>query len=261
MIKTFTDQLGNTLRISFPPTRVVSLVPSLTELLYDLNLSDEVVGITKYCVHPTHWAKSKSIVGGTKNFDIQKIRDLRPDLIVGNKEENEKRLIEELMSDGALWMSDINSLTDALTMIESLGALTNRDKEALRIIAAIQNSFDALIPVAKGNRSVLYLIWRKPWMGVGSNTFIHNMIERIGLQNCLIAFDRYPALTEEKIMQMNPDYIFLSSEPYPFKEKHRQELQLLCPDAKILLVDGEMFSWYGSRLVKSADYFRTLKLQ
>jgi ABC-type Fe3+-hydroxamate transport system substrate-binding protein len=260
MTKTFTDQLGNTLRISFPPTRIISLVPSLTELLYDLNLSSEVVGITKYCVHPTQWLKSKPIIGGTKNVDVQKIRGLRPDLILGNKEENEKRLVEELMRDGSLWMSDIYSLPDALNMIESVGTMTNRGKEALGIITLIQNSFNSLAPIIHTNRTVLYLIWKNPWMGVGSNTFIHHMLEKIGLENCLGAINRYPTLSNAKIRELNPDYIFLSSEPYPFKDKHQQEMQDMCPNAKIMLVDGEMFSWYGSRLVKSADYFRTLKL-
>lgn len=260
MTKTFTDQLGNTVRISFPPTRIISLVPSLTELLSDLNLSSEVVGITKYCVHPTQWAKSKAIVGGTKNFDIHKIRSLRPDLIIGNKEENDKSLIEELMRDGPLWMSDIYSLSDALDMIESVGNTTDREKEAMDIIASIQNSFNSLVPIVHTNRTVLYLIWKKPWMGVGLNTFIHHMLEKIGLENCLRAVNRYPTLSNEKIIELNPDYIFLSSEPYPFKDKHQQELQRMCPNAKIILVDGEMFSWYGSRLVKSPDYFRSLKL-
>jgi len=260
MNKIFKDQLGNSVTISFPPSRIISLVPSQTELLAELNLSTEVVGITKYCVFPTQWAESKAIVGGTKDFNIRRILDLHPDLIIGNKEENKKELIEALMPHAPVWMSDINSLTNALSMIESVGEITNRVGEARFISTSIQKSFDRLKPIVHTNHTVLYLIWRKPWMGVASNTFIHNMLERIGFKNCLETSERYPELSPETLSALNPDYIFLSSEPYPFKEKHIKELQAFCPSSRILLVDGQMFSWYGSRLTKAVDYFRSLKL-
>jgi len=260
MIRPFKDQLGNAVTISFPPSRIISLVPSQTELLSDLNLSTEVIGITQYCVLPTHWSKSKTIIGGTKNFDIGKILDIQPDLVIGNKEENQKELIEELMLNAPVWLSDINSLAAAIDMIEMVGEITNRLREAKLISTAIQNSFNLFQPIVHTNCTILYLIWRKPWIGVGSNTFIHCMLEKIGLKNCLLPIERYPELSSDDIANLNPDYVFLSSEPYPFKEKHIAEVRAMCPSSRIMMVDGQMFSWYGSRLTKAVDYFRSLKL-
>ena len=260
MIRTFKDQLGNFVTIPFPPSRIVSLVPSQTELLSELNLFPEVIGITQYCVLPTHWSKVKTIIGGTKDFDIRKILDLQADLVIGNKEENQKELIETLMLNVPVWMSDINSLTDAIDMIEMVGGITNRAHEAKLIATSVQNSFNLFQPIVHTNLTILYLIWRKPWIGVGSNTFIHSMLEKIGLKNSLLPIERYPELSSDDIANLNPDYVFLSSEPYPFKEKHAAEVRAMCPSSRIMMVDGKMFSWYGSRLTKAVDYFRSLKL-
>lgn len=258
--RTFDDHIGNPVTFLWPPSRIVSLVPSQTELLADLNLSKEVVGITKYCVWPTQWRKTKVVVGGTKNFSIDKILDLKPDLVIGNKEENQKELIELLSIRVPVWMSDIATLEDATQMISDLGLTTNRYQEAEIINRAISESFKSFIPIVKTQVKILYLIWRKPWIGVGSNTFISSMLQRIGFVNCLENEERYPILDLNKLPSLNPDYIFLSSEPYPFIEKHKTELEAVFPASKILLVDGEMFSWYGSRLLKSVDYFRSLNL-
>ncbi|HTJ47869.1 MAG TPA: helical backbone metal receptor, partial [Cyclobacteriaceae bacterium] len=196
------------------------------------------------------------IVGGTKNYWFDVIDELKPDLIIGNKEENEQEGILQLKQKYPVWMSDIVTWEDSLAMIKSIGVITNRIAEADHIINQIQHSFSA---IKKHNKkSVLYLIWKKPWMGVGNNTFIHVMLEKIGLQNCLQPLSRYPELNDDEIRSLKPDLIFLSSEPYPFKEKHIEELKKLCPQATIMLVDGEMFSWYGSRLIKAAPYFNSL---
>ncbi|MFZ6009352.1 MAG: helical backbone metal receptor [Bacteroidota bacterium] len=250
--------MGVEINISFPPKRIISLVPSQTELLAALGLNEQLVGITKFCVHPPTWLGAKNIVGGTKNFNFEIIDDLKPDLIIGNKEENYEEGIRALRVKYAVWMSDIASLCDALDMIKSIGELTDHAKKARQLIHDIEFSFRHLKKKVPAN--VLYLIWRKPWMAVGHGTFIHTMIETIGWQNCLHEMPRYPRLTAEEIQALKPDYILLSSEPYPFQEKHKQELQNLCPDAKIALVDGEMFSWYGSRLVKAPAYFNSLMI-
>jgi ABC-type Fe3+-hydroxamate transport system substrate-binding protein len=253
---THIDQLNQEITFQFPPQRIISLVPSQTELLSDLNLDAEVIGITKFCVHPHHWHKNKRIVGGTKNYWFDVIDELKPDLIIGNKEENEQEGIFQLKQKYPVWMSDIVTWEDSLSMIKSVGTITNRTVEADRIINQIQHSFSSLKQHNK--KSVLYLIWKKPWMGVGNNTFINVMLEKIGLQNCLQKASRYPELNEDEIRLLKPDLIFLSSEPYPFKEKHIEELKKLCPQATVMLVDGEMFSWYGSRLIKAASYFNSL---
>jgi len=253
---THIDQLHQEVTFQFPPQRIISLVPSQTELFSDLNLDTGVIGITKFCVHPDHWRKSKTIVGGTKNYWFDVIDELKPDLIIGNKEENEQEGILQLKQKYPVWMSDIITWDDSLSMIKSLGTITNRDVVADNILHQIQHSFASLRQHNK--KTVLYLIWRKPWMSIGKNTFINTMLEKIGLQNCLQDVSRYPELNEDEIRSLKPDLIFLSSEPYPFKEKHIEELKKLCPQASPMLVDGEMFSWYGSRLIKAAPYFNSL---
>lgn len=236
------------------PKRIVSLVPSQTELLYDLGLEAETVGITKFCVHPEAWFRSKARVGGTKSVHKDRIEALQPDLIIANKEENVKEQIEALKDIAPVWVSDIHTLGDALAMIEAIGDLTGRQEKAKDITARIEKDFSNL--AATVPQSALYLIWRKPWMSVGRDTFIHDMLQRIGLENVCAARERYPELNAADITAKNPGLILLSSEPYPFKEKHMGELQQLVPDANIQLVDGEMFSWYGSRLLQAGAYFR-----
>lgn len=257
MRKSFTDPLGNSIPVSFTPQRIISLVPSQTELLADLGLEDHVVGITKFCVHPQRWRKTKTIIGGTKRFDIDLIRSLQPDLIIGNKEENYQEGIETLSRQYPVWMSDIVTLADALNMIRQLGQITNTSFKADKIASDIESSLGKLnmLPALK----TLYLIWKNPWMAAAPGTFIHEMMQAAGLENCFLNQTRYPELNTEQLKRLNPELILLSSEPYPFQEKHIQELQQLCPNAKILLVDGEMFSWYGSRLLKFPEYLETLR--
>jgi ABC-type Fe3+-hydroxamate transport system substrate-binding protein len=249
------DQLQQPVNIPAQAKRIVSLVPSQTELLYDLGLDQEVVGITKFCIHPAEWRTRKTIIGGTKQFDLEAIHSLKPDLIIGNKEENFQEGVETLMRDYPVWISDIYNLEDALNMIEQLGLLTQKKERAGQLVQQIQHQFSS-IRIFNGQR-VLYLIWRKPWMAAGQNTFIDTMLTMSGLINC-VADERYPELTASVIEQLNPDLVFLSSEPYPFKEKHMAELQRILPNTKTILVDGEMFSWYGSRLLKFPAYLHSL---
>jgi len=253
----FVDQLGQSIHLHGPPGRIISLVPSQTELLFDLGLDKEVVGITKFCVHPTAWFQTKTNVGGTKNFSLDRIDALLPDLIIGNKEENDKARIETLQSRYPVWMSDIVTLEHALNMIQALGAITQTESRAHKINERIRKAFARI--TIKSPKRVLYLIWKDPWMGAGKNTFIHSMLGQIGLVNCL-PNDRYPDLTDHAIRELSPDLVLLSSEPYPFRQKHIGLLEQLIPKAKIALVDGEMFSWYGSRLMKAPAYFNSLSI-
>lgn len=257
---TTSDQLGHTLEIPFPPTRIVSLVPSQTELLYALGLEAEVVGITKFCVHPSGWRKTKTIIGGTKKFNFEVIDQLKPDLIIGNKEENYKEGIEVLRQKYPVWMSDIITPEDAMSMMRSVGEITGKPAEAERLIDDIRSSFNGIKEFKAHEKKVLYLIWRKPWMGAATHTFIHEMLTLAGFENCLKDCERYPELSVADLTALNPDLVFLSSEPYPFSERHVEEIQSLLPKAKILLVDGEMFSWYGSRMRHFARYVTTLPL-
>jgi ABC-type Fe3+-hydroxamate transport system substrate-binding protein len=247
------DQLGRQVEFLFPPKRIISLVPSQTELLFDLGLDKEVIGITKFCVHPSNWLQSKTVVGGTKNFWFEKITKLNPDLIIGNKEENYKEGIDLLCEKYPVWLSDVTKFEEAIEMILSIGKLTNREEISYSLSSKIQSDFWDLHP--KSHKRVLYLIWKNPWMAAGTTTFINSMLEKIGFINC-ISEPRYPIISEEQIKWLNPEIIFLSSEPYPFRQNHLKELLSINSTSHVSLVDGEYFSWFGSRMVHAPAYFK-----
>lgn len=252
----FTDQLHQKHTLQHYPKRIVSIVPSQTELIWDLGLKSELVGITKFCIHPPEMHKSVAHVGGTKKLHIEKIKSLNPDIIIGNKEENEKEQIEELQRYFPVWMSDIFTLNDSLSMIKGIGSLLNKEVESEAIIQTIKTSFLKLPQI---NKRVLYFIWKDPYMVAGRHTFIGDILSRLGLTNCIDDINsRYPILTIEEIIALNPELILLSSEPFPFNEKHVSELQKHLPHTKIQIVDGEAYSWYGSRLLHSVTEFEKL---
>jgi ABC-type Fe3+-hydroxamate transport system substrate-binding protein len=256
MLKTFTDQLNREITINYPPKRIISLVPSQTELLFELGLNKEIIGITKFCVHPAAQLEIIQKVGGTKKLDINLIRNLKPDLIIGNKEENTKENIDLLSTEFPVWMSDVANLEDAMTMISQVGELVNRQPEAAYLNHLINAGFTDLQTLALQHgidKKVAYLIWKDPYMLAGRDTFINDILMKIGLSN-ITKESRYPEIDVEELAIMMPDLILLSSEPYPFKEKHIEELKKAVPGVEIMLVDGEMFSWYGSRLVKAVQY-------
>ncbi len=258
---TFIDQMGRTVELATPPQRIVSLVPSQTELLFDLGLNETVVGVTRYCVHPHFKTQRKTSVGGTKNPDLGLIRQLRPDLILGNKEENRQEDIETLAQEFPVWISDIGSLPDATAMIREVGRLVQNETSADWLAGRIEERFETLaaeVVSRTSRRKAAYLIWRKPWMVAGGGTFIHDLLDRTGLDNVFADQLRYPECTVEGLVASQAEVVFLSSEPYPFKEIHLPELQILFPHAQILLVNGELFSWYGSRLLRTPAYLRSL---
>lgn len=257
MQRTVIDQMGREVTFNYYPERIVSVVPSQTELLYDLGLDKEVVGITKFCVHPDDWFRNKTRVGGTKKLNIDKIRELNPDIIIANKEENTKEEIELLAKEFPVWLSDITNLPGAVNMIQALGQVTGQEGKANALVEEIIQGFQQLHKANKPKR-VAYFIWRNPWMSVGHDTFIHSMIQTMGWQNVLADHTRYPEVTLEQIKECNPELVLLSSEPYPFKDEHIAEIKAVLPNAEVKLVDGEMFSWYGSRLKKAVAYLQEL---
>ena len=257
----FTDQLGRKILLPQFPKRVISIVPSQTELLYDLGLEEEVIGITKFCVHPKKWFHNKQRVGGTKQLNIKIIEELKPDIIIANKEENAKEQIDELEKNYRLWISDIKTLPDALQMIQSIGEITGRTEKAKIIVKQIEDKFAELLAQSQTQNYKLktaYLIWRNPYMTAGGDTFINEMMKYCKLENIFEHTNRYPTITEDDLLKNNCELLLLSSEPFPFKEKHARELQKKLPGRKIILVDGEMFSWYGSRLLYAPQYFQHL---
>jgi ABC-type Fe3+-hydroxamate transport system substrate-binding protein len=261
MQKTFTDQLGREVTINYPPARIVSLVPSQTELLFELGLSDEIVGITKFCVHPAVQFKKKTKIGGTKKLNLELIRSLQPELIIGNKEENTREDIEAVSQEFPVWMSDVANLEDAVKTITQIADIVNRQPEAAYLNHLIEAGFRDLQTLALQlgiNRKVVYLIWKDPYMAAGRNTFINDILTKIGLNN-VVRDSRYPELSLHELEALQPELVLLSSEPYPFAEKHIAEIQSLLPGAKIMLVDGQIFSWHGSRLVKAVQYLFQLQ--
>ena len=255
----FTDQLYQKITVrQFPPRRIVSLVPSQTELLFYLGLEEEVVGITKFCVRPNSWFLEKTRIGGTKNVDIEVIRRLQPDLIIANKEENSQSQINELSKEFSVWVSDVKTLPDALQMITQIGQITNKTLIANELSDKIEKYFKD-ISVPPSMRSAAYFIWRNPYMVAGGDTFIHEMLKFAGFYNIFAGQNRYPKVDKAQLADLKPAFILLSSEPYPFKEKHLAELRSICPQSHVLIVDGELFAWYGSRLLFAVDYFKKLQ--
>lgn len=254
----YTDQTGRIVDVPARPSRIVSLVPSQTELLSTLGLDEQVVGITKFCVHPHNWFRHKTRVGGTKTIHTHIIDSLQPDLILANKEENLKEQVDILAEKYPVWVSDVHDLDSALAMLEQFGFMTGTSEKANELIHAIKNGFSVL-PSVKNQLPTAYLIWRNPYMTVGGDTFIHDMLNRCGLQNIFGHLTRYPSITvgDLKACQL----LLLSSEPYPFKQQHIDELQAQLPHTTILLADGELFSWYGSRLLHAPAYFAALLRQ
>lgn len=257
MRRSFTDMMGRVVEINYPPKRIVSVVPSQTELLFDLGLEKEVVGITKFCVHPEEWFRNKTRIGGTKQLHLDKIRELQPDLIIANKEENTQEQIEALAAEYPVWISDIQTIEQGLVMIEWVGELTGKTEAAAKIITEIERGFSQL-QKASLPKSVAYFIWYKPWMSVGGDTFISDVIERMGWKNVFGDRSRYPEISLEELKVANPELVLLSSEPFPFKEKHIGEIKEVLPYAEVRLVDGEMFSWYGSRMRYAGRYLNKL---
>jgi ABC-type Fe3+-hydroxamate transport system substrate-binding protein len=258
---TFTDQLDRTIHLKSTPGKIVSIVPSQTELLYDLGLDTEVAGITKFCIHPETWFRSKARVGGTKTVDIEKVRSLQPDLIIANKEENVQEQVETLQEIAPVWVSDINNLNDALKMIIDIGKLVGKPSESSILATKIKLAFDQMSEIKNKPASVAYLIWKDPYMTVGGDTFINDMLQRCGFTNIFHNKSRYPETNLQQLAATNCEIVLLSSEPYPFKQNHIAEMQAALPNTKFMLVDGEMFSWYGSRLLKAPAYFATLRQQ
>lgn len=262
-MRAFTDQIGTELTFETSPKRIVSLVPSQTELLYELGLESSIVGITKFCVHPFHLKSTKKIVGGTKKVHHEKIRLLQPDIIICNKEENTLEIVEALRKICPVWVTDIQTIEDNFQMISDFGQLFNCRTEAqkwndkLAFALADFRNFIQNQPVQK----VAYYIWKNPYMVAGSGTYINEILQLNHFQNIYADKEgRYPEVEIRKMrLEGDPDLVLLSSEPFPFKDEDAFELGRYTHHAKTVFVDGEMFSWYGSRLLKAFTYFKRLQ--
>ena len=260
-MKYYTDQIGNKIELKQTPKRIISIVPSQTELLFDLGLESDIVGITKFCVHPYHFKSTKTIVGGTKKVHYEKIRLLEPDIIIANKEENTQEIVEELRKIAPVWTSDIKNIDDNKVMISEFGQLfncrTQADNLNQKIAFALKDFMRFMAD--KEVRKAAYFIWKNPYMVAGSDNFINEMLTLNKFLNIYENKERYPEIELRKMrLEGDPDLVFLSSEPFPFKEEDAFEIGRFTHHAKTVFVDGEMFSWYGSRILKAFDYFKKL---
>ncbi len=255
------DQLGRPLNFKQYPKRIISLNPSQTETIIDLGLEEQLVGITKFCVHPKHLRKDKKVVGGTKKVNFNTIRQLKPDIILCNKEENTQEIVATLEKEFPVHVSNVETISQALEMIEQYGLLFNKESNAAKMCSKINEHLQKFKLSTQNHnyKKVAYFIWKDPYMVVGGDTFIDHMLEINKLKNVYKEKERYPEITLEELEKLKLDYILLSSEPFPFKAKHKEELEKQFPKVIIKLVDGEYFSWYGSRLLKAFDYFNSLQ--
>lgn len=251
--KSFRDDLGRGVYLNFfPPTRIICLCPSITETLIELGAN--VVGRTKFCIHPIEKIRSIPIIGGTKQVHFDKISSLSPDLIIAEKEENTPEIVSMLEKHFPVYVVNVESWEDSIRMISQLGSLVGKDSAALEIYNRLEN---LNFPKFSMMQSVAYLIWKKPYMAAGKHTFIHSVLSKLGLKNVFeYSESRYPVFEIKELQALEPDLIFFSSEPYPFKEQDLEEFRKHLPDARLKLVDGEMFSWYGIRMLKAIDYFK-----
>jgi iron complex transport system substrate-binding protein len=257
----FYDQLNRKVELEETPKRIVSLVPSQTELLVDLGLEDKLVGVTKFCVHPQELRQKKEVVGGTKQVNIDKVRRLAPDIILCNKEENTPQMVTELEELAPVHVSDVKSIDDAIELIREYGEVFGTREKAFEIAGKIleqQNDFRKFI-VEKPVKKVAYFIWKRPWMAVGKETFIDHLLRLNNFENVFFGEkSRYPEVEMKDVADKKPDLIFLSTEPFPFKEEDKEAFEKVVRRDGIHIVDGEYFSWYGSRLVAAFSYFRSL---
>jgi len=252
------DHIGLPFSFNRQPERIISLVPSITELLYDLGLGDRVVGRTKFCIFPENGFPNATIIGGTKNIHLDKIEALKPDLIIANKEENTKEQVMPLSAFANVFTTVVKDTADALRMISDIGEITGTKELARQMIQTFQK--DQAHREKQKTLTMAYLIWRKPYMTVGGDTFISAFMEDFGFVNCFKDRERYPAIGIAELKTKNPDIILLSSEPFPFADKHKKEIidETGIPTE---LIDGSICSWYGSRMLMAKDFFETYKQQ
>jgi len=260
--ESLTDALGVWHAPVSAPARIVSLVPSITELLFALKLGDQVVGRTHYCIHPAPLVMLLPSVGGTKKIRYARLQALRPTHVIVNIDENPRELAERLMGDGfEVIVTHPLIPEDNVPLYRLIGGIFDRMAEAEALATRFERVLAELRQVAWPRRRVLYLIWRKPWMGISRDTYIARMLALVGWETLPAESKaRYPELVLDKTLLDTADLILFSSEPYRFLP---QDLETFardyeCPPEKLRLIDGEMTSWYGNRAIQGLRYLRQL---
>jgi len=250
------DHIGRSIQLPSPPNRVVSLCPSITETLFALGLKEKIVGRTRFCIHPAEEVASAVRVGGTKAIKMDRLHALKPDLIIAEKEENTPEMVRELEKHYPVFVVNVEEVSHAYRMVEDLGRITQTESQATDMLSRIKRDWQQIFPLTNP-LSTVYLIWQDPIMAVGRDTYIQSVLAHCGLTNlCLEIAGRYPTLSASTLKALSPELLLLSSEPFPFTEIHIQTFQELLPHTHVQLVDGEMFSWYGSHMLAAGPYLQ-----
>jgi len=250
--------INDKLNLGKTRTRIISLVPSITELLYYLGLENNIVGVTSFCVHPPQAIKQKTLIGGIFKLKFDVIENLKPDLIIASKEENKKEEIELLMQNYNVLLFDVKSFDDAILMIKEIGRVTEKQDKADLLCKSILNGFSVL-PILKPKPKVVCLIWKKPFISLSHNTYINSLLEKLNFTNLVDDKNNlYPEITVSDLKFLSPDILFLLSEPCYFDDNDKEFFENNLPSTKVMLVDGEMFAWYGSRMDKASLYFTNM---
>lgn len=247
-----------------PPFRIASLVPSLTELLFALDLGDSLVARTGFCIHPRDQVRRVPKVGGTKDVDVDALLATRPTHIVVNIDENRKDAIDGLRARiPTIVVTHPLVPDDNVALYQEFGRLFDREREAALLVADYASARGELAGAVRdaGLRSVLYLVWKNPWMTVSRSTYISSLLATANLATLPAnSTSRYPALAADDTVWHEADVILLSSEPYTFRQKHADDLSRRLPASRpVLLVDGEMLSWYGNRAIAGLRYLKQLR--
>jgi ABC-type Fe3+-hydroxamate transport system substrate-binding protein len=243
--------------------RIVCLVPSITELLCDLGLSDQIVGRTGFCIHPWETVKTIPKVGGTKDVLIDRVRELEPTHVVVNVDENLKEDAETLATFvPSVVVTHPQGPRDNLSLYRQMGATFGREAEAERMCERFEEAYGRATANVGREQSVLYLIWRDPWMTIAPDTYIAQTLALFGWTQPVNLGSpegdqslqvRYPEVRLSDFAG-KVDRVLLSSEPFHFKPEHIPQVEELVPGAEVSLIDGEMTSWYGSRAIAGLDY-------
>lgn len=256
------DQLGREHRFEQVPTRIVSLVPAVTETLFDLGLEDELVGITSACMHPYHLRVTKENVGEPQAIEVEQLKLLLPDIIIASPRENSLETIERLRAVSTVWLVDVRTMEQNIQLIELLGQLFNKRTEARKWVDKIHFGQRDLMDFVRDKSSfkVAYFVGKDPFVVAGEGTLTQELLALNKFENVYATrVEPYPEVEIRKIrIQGDPELVFLPSLPYAFQEEDAFEIGRFTHHGKTIFVEGEMFSWYGTRIAKAFDYFKQI---
>lgn len=258
------DDGGTLHEFAEPPQRIVSLVPSLTESIVTLGGANRLVGVTEWCVRPEEVVESITKVRGTKNPDIARILELGPDLVLANREENRQRHVELLRQHVPVFLTYPRTVFDALKTIEDLGVILDAVDRSSEIVEASERLLDEIHRTADPKLNVACLIWRDPWMTVGPDTYIHDLLGHFGFVNVFRdGNSRYPETTLDEVAEREPEVVLLPTEPYEFGEADRIEVEhavrQTVPGCRVVVIDGSYLTWWGTRTLPALRFLAELR--